>query len=256
VTDLIFATYDLDTGLAAGRPAAPVPAGGRLYIYMATDTGAISIWNGAAWVAVAVGIAGAAGSAGQPGFDADDALEPLMIPGQPGLPGIAGAPGIPGIPGIPGLDADEPLEPLMFPGPVGLLGATGPVGPPGLDAEEPLEALIIPGPPGSGVFNGSATVNFGAFPGNSEATVDVTGQGGLIATSKIRAWILPIATADHSADEHIIESLDVTGVYKVDGALTIKAQQRFLPQFRQVEPFYAQALRLFGQFTVAWRWAN
>lgn len=58
MTDKVFATYDLDSGLAADRPATPSVAGGRLYIYSATDTGAISIWNGTAWVSGGVGPAG------------------------------------------------------------------------------------------------------------------------------------------------------------------------------------------------------
>jgi hypothetical protein len=49
MTDKIFASYDFDSGTAAARPATPTVSDGRLYIYVATDTGTISIWDGAAW---------------------------------------------------------------------------------------------------------------------------------------------------------------------------------------------------------------
>lgn len=57
--------------------------------------------------------------------------------------------------------------------------------------------------------SGAATLNFGAFPGSSHATVDVTGQATILSTSLVEAWLFPAATADHSADEHIIETLKV-----------------------------------------------
>ena len=57
---------------------------------------------------------------------------------------------------------------------------------------------------------GTATVDFGAFPGASDTSVAVTGQAGILSGSLVEAWILPAATADHSADEHIVEELIVT----------------------------------------------
>jgi hypothetical protein len=56
---------------------------------------------------------------------------------------------------------------------------------------------------------GTATLDFGAFPGASDASVAVTGQAGILAGSLVEAWILPAATADHSADEHRLESLRI-----------------------------------------------
>ena len=56
---------------------------------------------------------------------------------------------------------------------------------------------------------GTATLDFGAFPGGSDTTVAVTGQTGILAGSLVEAWILPSATADHTADEHWCESLRV-----------------------------------------------
>lgn len=56
---------------------------------------------------------------------------------------------------------------------------------------------------------GTATLDFGAFPGASDASVAVTGQAGIGSSSLVEAWIFPSATADHSADEHIVETLRV-----------------------------------------------
>ena len=53
---------------------------------------------------------------------------------------------------------------------------------------------------------GTATLNFGAFPGDTDTSVTVTGQVGIDATSLVEAWIRPGATADHTADEHIVDA--------------------------------------------------
>jgi hypothetical protein len=56
---------------------------------------------------------------------------------------------------------------------------------------------------------GTATVDFGAFPGASDASVVVTGQAGIVSGSLVEAWLRPVATADHTADEHMVETLKV-----------------------------------------------
>jgi len=56
---------------------------------------------------------------------------------------------------------------------------------------------------------GTAVLDFGAFPGKSDASVAVTGQAGIIAGSLAEAWIRPVDTADHTADEHMLETLKV-----------------------------------------------
>ena len=58
-------------------------------------------------------------------------------------------------------------------------------------------------------MTGTATLDFGAFPGASDASVAVTGQTGIVAGSLVEAWIRPVATADHTADEHRVETLEV-----------------------------------------------
>ena len=61
---------------------------------------------------------------------------------------------------------------------------------------------------------GSTTIDFGDAPlKQTQASVVVTGQAGIIAGSLVEAWIMPVALAGangHSEDEHMIENLKVT----------------------------------------------
>ena len=58
---------------------------------------------------------------------------------------------------------------------------------------------------------GSSTINFGDAPARSvEGSVIVTGQSGILASSKVEAWMMPVDLAGangHSEDEHMIENL-------------------------------------------------
>lgn len=56
---------------------------------------------------------------------------------------------------------------------------------------------------------GSTTIDFGAFPGGSDASVVITGQAGIGAGSLVEAWLRPVDTADHLADEHMVETITV-----------------------------------------------
>jgi hypothetical protein len=94
--------------------------------------------------------------------------------------------------------------------------------------------------------SGTAVLDFGAFPGKADATVAVTGQTGILSGSIIGAWILPIATADHSADEHAVEAL------KVDAEAIIAGTGFTIHGF--AEPS-GQSTRRYGTFTCAWAWA-
>jgi hypothetical protein len=49
MTSTLITDY-LGAGLAASRPAAPTPPSGGLVVYIATDTGVVSVWNGSSWV--------------------------------------------------------------------------------------------------------------------------------------------------------------------------------------------------------------
>lgn len=98
--------------------------------------------------------------------------------------------------------------------------------------------------------SGTATLNFGAFPGASDASVAVTGQAGILTGSLVEAWIRPVATADHSADEHMVETLKVfAGNISAGTGFTIygfNTSERNDPR--------GQGTRLYGQWTVAWVW--
>lgn len=55
----------------------------------------------------------------------------------------------------------------------------------------------------------TTTINFGAFPGSYDCSVVVTGQASILAGSLVEAWIFPTATADHTADEHLMTEIKV-----------------------------------------------
>ena len=97
---------------------------------------------------------------------------------------------------------------------------------------------------------GTATIDFGAFPGKADTSVAVTGQTGILSGSLVEAWIQPAATADHSADEHMVENIRVVAGSIVAGTgFTIYAFTRYdnLGTGRD-------ANFLYGQWNVAWVW--
>jgi hypothetical protein len=50
---------------------------------------------------------------------------------------------------------------------------------------------------------GTATIDFGAYPGSNEALIAVTGQTTISATSKVEAYIMADdSTSDHTASDH------------------------------------------------------
>lgn len=115
----------------------------------------------------------------------------------------------------------------------------------------------------------TTTVNFGAFPGPSEAEVVVTGQTGILADSLVEARIWPVATADHSEDEHICEAPSFEVVVPQSSIVpgtgfTIRALWR--PRIQEKVPDesrgaranyrYAESFgpRTYGQWTVFWVW--
>ena len=90
--------------------------------------------------------------------------------------------------------------------------------------------------------SGTATLDFGAFPGATDASVAVTGQASIIAGSLVGAWVRPVATTDHSIDEHMVESLSVVARDIVAGTgFSIYGVTDNLP--------------LYGQWTIAWAWS-
>lgn len=220
------------------------------------------------------GAAGPQGPQGPMGADGDDGLD-SMVPGPMGPQGPAGASGSPGPAGPPGMEGDEGPEGPM--GPPGPAGATGPQGPQGLAGLpiayiwEPADPdiVLIPGPQGpkgdtgpSGGGGGGAgtwnktTIDFGPFPGSSDTQKVITGLTTISGTSIVDAWIYPEATTDHSADEHLVETIQVRAGNIVAGVgFTIYANNT--SQLNEpVDPRNPRAggkgTRLYGLWTVAW----
>jgi len=63
---------------------------------------------------------------------------------------------------------------------------------------------------------GTTTIDFGVFPGGSDTLIAVA-QPAILAGSLVEAWIWPVATADHSADEHMVETLKIFAANVVAG---------------------------------------
>jgi hypothetical protein len=129
---------------------------------------------------------------------------------------------------------------------------------------------------------GTTTVDFGAFPGKSDTSVAVTGQAGIVAGSLVEAWIRPVDTADHTADEHMVEQIKVfaativaaTGftiyafnsselsepIYDAPMVNTIQQATATTIGNKNAQPGSGaqggggQGTRLWGLYTVAWVW--
>ena len=114
---------------------------------------------------------------------------------------------------------------------------------------------------------GTALLDFGAFPGKSDASVAVTGQTGILAGSLIEAWLIPADTADHKADEHLVETIRVMAATIVVGTgftiygvnispLTEHQLFQPWPQFptKTVLIETGRATLIYGKWNVAWVW--
>lgn len=247
----------------------------------------------------ATGATGAAGSMGPSGLDGTDGEEgsPGNI-GPQGLQGVTGSTGPQGAQGISGLDGTDGDDGGSGPpgptgatgatgagGAAGAAGATGPQGSMGFDGEEgesgpqgPVGAIGPQGPAGGGSGNfGVTTMTFGAFPGASDTSVAVIGQASIVAGSRVLAWIRLEASADHSADEHMLETIEVyagnivpgTGftIYALNACETQEPLE-WAPSVRHSVPEVAVALskaitnpyvgglasRLYGTWNVQWQW--
>jgi hypothetical protein len=64
--------------------------------------------------------------------------------------------------------------------------------------------IEIGGGGGTTINSGITELNFGT--GEDNLVVTITGQAGITASSKIKAWISGTGTTDHSSDEHAILS--------------------------------------------------
>lgn len=120
--------------------------------------------------------------------------------------------------------------------------------------------------------SGQATLNFGAFPGASDASVAITGQAGIVSGSMVEAWIFPATTADHSADEHLLETMRVmagnivggTG-FTIYGYNTSQFSEPVAEQWSvtrlagpagpdRPSPGGGQGTRIYGTWNIGWVW--
>lgn len=117
---------------------------------------------------------------------------------------------------------------------------------------------------------GNTTVDFGVFPGVSDTTVTITGQAGIVADSCVEAWVRGEASADHSSDEHVLETIKVVAKDIVAGTgFTIHAVSIPFPTPRELPavPAFMKGPgsrtgtdmfngdpHVYGVFNVSWVW--
>ena len=90
---------------------------------------------------------------------------------------------------------------------------------------------------------GTTIIDFGAYPGSSEAQVAVTGQTEILSPNKAEAWITAEATADHTISDH-------------PSAAALVALSCSIPTDGVGFTIYARCLdKMQGTFNVNWVWA-
>jgi hypothetical protein len=94
---------------------------------------------------------------------------------------------------------------------------------------------------------GTAVLDFGAFPGTDRASIAVTGQASILGTSLVEPWIIPEATAIHSEDEvamlkHFVEVSAPTSTIIAGTGFTIvgTCHDEFM----------------WGTFKIGWAWSD
>lgn len=124
---------------------------------------------------------------------------------------------------------------------------------------------------------GTTEVDFGAFPGASDASVAVS-QPAIGSGNLAEAWLWPVDTTDHTADEHLVEPIKVFAHSVVDGVgFTIFARNdnplteplAFIKGAKnrtisgalaggvsklQQPSAGGKGTRIYGKWTVAWVW--
>lgn len=91
---------------------------------------------------------------------------------------------------------------------------------------------------------GTATINFGAYPGSNEASVVVTGIAAIGASAKAEAFFMRSTSADHTANDHSYAAM-LTGLSCGD----VVAATGFTIYARSSE-------KLTGQWTLNYVWAD
>lgn len=113
------------------------------------------------------------------------------------------------------------------------------------DSADPQFEFAAPGGGGGSTITfGTATVNFGAFPGSSEASVAVAGQAGILSTSKVDVFIMASDTSgSHTANDHRYAAL-------------LLAFSATTPDVGVGFTIHARCLdKMQGSFAVRWRWS-
>jgi hypothetical protein len=106
--------------------------------------------------------------------------------------------------------------------------------------------INIPGGGGGGgsVNTGTAELDFGAFPGATDASLAVTGQASIVAGSAVWAVLIPVATADHTADEHLVDGPIVLAGNIIAGTgFTLYGKVREQQQQQRQDPFLGRQIR-------------
>lgn len=101
--------------------------------------------------------------------------------------------------------------------------STGPVGPPG--PAGPVGPAGPPGPTGPGVTYGTALLDFGAFPGVTEATMNVA-DAGIQITSIINVWPAIVDTVDHTENEAYLEEFSCESSGVAAGSFNLLSRPR------------------------------
>ena len=107
---------------------------------------------------------------------------------------------------------------------------------------------------------GTGEIDFGAHPGSSMATLVITGQATIAAGSFIEAWVVAKATADHSADEHLVDPPRlICGAIVPATGFTIYAMPREtrrgpLSPLHRGQRKTAKSSLPYGKWSIAWRW--
>jgi len=92
---------------------------------------------------------------------------------------------------------------------------------------------------------GTTTIDFGAFPGLSDAAIILGGQAGIVAGSCAEAWIRPEDSVDHSADEHWVENIEITATAIIPGTGFV---------IRAINRTPIGNTRLYGVWNINWVW--
>jgi hypothetical protein len=102
---------------------------------------------------------------------------------------------------------------------------------------------------------GTATIDFGAFPGKADTSLAITGQAAILAGSYVEAWIRPTATADHTVDEHIVDAPRVVaGNISAGVGFTIYGVDNANHGTRDGKHGLPTTPMPYGLWTVAWVW--